>query len=353
MRCWTASTRCRPGWTSWNGTAVCRTTPKAFRSSCPGSSGRCCRKPTKPRAPRRPRRQCTPTGWANCAESDRLAAFAETIAGGAPLLAVSYVPDEGCFYRGEDPFNLLLQLTGLKALRVFFREPPAPLAETDPFHCALAFRALVGQPRGEVEHLFRYVIEQVAIVAVAPEALILPDGDADGGPGDQDFVEDARRRLAARDFAGLRNAVAGVLERNGSPVWVASALRWLDAVAGRAVAKCGVGRGAGGLDRRRPRTIPSGVRHPRQTAAPAAEADTTAGRRGSHIGQADGGAHSGRADAHHRHAGRCQRQSSAAWRRSRPRSTICWPVSAGRSAPVNWPPPPRQRPAGHQDYCAT
>ena len=27
-------------------------------------------------------------------ESDRLAAFAETIAGGAPLLAVSYVPDE-------------------------------------------------------------------------------------------------------------------------------------------------------------------------------------------------------------------------------------------------------------------
>ena len=79
-----------------------------------------------------------------------------------------------------------------------------PLAETDPFRCAVAFRALVGQPRGEVEHLFRYVIEQVAIVPVSPEALILPDGEIEGEPGDQDFVEDARRRLAARDFAGLR-----------------------------------------------------------------------------------------------------------------------------------------------------
>ena len=127
-----------------------------------------------------------------------------------PLLAVSYAPDDGCFYRGEDPFNLFPQLTGLKALRVFFREPPVPLAETDPFHSALAFRALVGQPRAEVEHLFRYVIEQVAIVAVPPEALILPDGDAQTANQairiSSRTPDDSWRR---RDFAGLRNAVAG------------------------------------------------------------------------------------------------------------------------------------------------
>ena len=81
-------------------------------------------------------------------ETDRIAAFAETIAGGPALLAISYAPDDGCFYRGEDPFNLLLQLAGLKALRVFFPEPTVPLAETDPFRCAVAFRALVGQPAG-------------------------------------------------------------------------------------------------------------------------------------------------------------------------------------------------------------
>ena len=163
-------------------------------------------------------------------EGDRLAAFAETLAGGPPLLAVSYTPDDGCFYRGEDPFNLFPQLVGLKALRVFFREPPAPLSETDPFHSALGFRALVGQPRTEVEHLFRYVLEQVTIVAVPPEALIVPVGESIGERLDQDFIENARRRLAARDFADLRAAIATRLELTDGQLWVASALRWLDAV---------------------------------------------------------------------------------------------------------------------------
>ncbi len=164
------------------------------------------------------------------ADADRLAAFAEAIGGGPPLFAIAYAPDDGCFYRGEDPFNLFPQLAGLKALRIAFREPPAPLAETDPFHSALAFRALTGQPRGEVEHLFRYVIDQVTIVAVPAEALILPGGDADAGPGHRDFVENAERLLAARDFAGLRAAVATLLGLTDAHLWVASALRWLDAV---------------------------------------------------------------------------------------------------------------------------
>ena len=204
--------------------------PKASPSNCPGASGRCCWSSDEAAGPAHATADDCHADWlGELPETDRIAAFAETIAGGPALLAISYAPDDGCFYRGEDPFNLLLQLTGLKAMRVFFPEPLVPLAETDPFRCAVAFRALVGQPRGEVEHLFRYVIEQVAIVPVSPEALILPDGDADGEPGDQDFVKDARRQLAARDFTGLRNAVAGILQLNDSPVWVASALRWLDA----------------------------------------------------------------------------------------------------------------------------
>lgn len=163
-------------------------------------------------------------------EADRIAAFTEVLAGGPPVFALSYTPDEGCFYRGEDPFNLFPQLPGLRALLISFREPPVPLSETDPFHCALAFRALVAQPRVEIEHLFRYVIEQVAIAAVAPEALIIPTGDADGEAGDQDFIENAIRLLAARDFAGLRTAVATHLGLSGERAWRASISRWLDAV---------------------------------------------------------------------------------------------------------------------------
>jgi two-component system chemotaxis sensor kinase CheA len=163
-------------------------------------------------------------------EADRLTAFAETLAGGPPLLAISYVPDDGCFYRGEDPFNLFPQLPGLRSLQIFRREPLVPLAETDPFRSALAFRALVAQPRAEVEYLFRYVIEQVVIVTVPPEALILPVGDLVSGRVLPHLAEDARRGLGARDFSGMRIAVAELLEQIDGHLWVASALRWLDAV---------------------------------------------------------------------------------------------------------------------------
>jgi two-component system, chemotaxis family, sensor kinase CheA len=163
-------------------------------------------------------------------EADRLAAFAETLAGGPSLLAVSYVPDDGCFYRGEDPFNLFPQLPGLRSLQIFRREPLVPLAETDPFCCALSFRALVAQPRAEVEHLFRYVIEQAVIAAVPPEALILPVGDLVHERMLPHRAEDARRRLEARDFSGLRLVVAELLAQTDGRLWIASALRWLDAV---------------------------------------------------------------------------------------------------------------------------
>jgi two-component system, chemotaxis family, sensor kinase CheA len=115
-------------------------------------------------------------------------------------------------------------------LQIAFRGPPVKLSDTDPFLSVLAFNALTGQPRGEVEHLFRYVIDQVAIVAIPPETLIAPIGDPGGAPGDPDFVKDARQRLLARDFAGLRIAIAKHPGMTGGKTWVASALRWLDAV---------------------------------------------------------------------------------------------------------------------------
>ena len=163
-------------------------------------------------------------------EADRLTAFAEALAGGPALIAVSYVPDDGCFYRGEDPFNLFPQLPGLRSLQIFRREPLVPLDETDPFRSALAFRALVAQPRAEVEHLFRYVIEQVVIAAVPPETLILPVGDLVNQRVLPHLAEDARRGLDARDFSGMRIAVAGLLEQTDGHLWVASGLRWLDAI---------------------------------------------------------------------------------------------------------------------------
>ena len=102
------------------------------------------------------------TEWlAELPEADRLTAFAESLAGGPPLLAVSYVPDDGCFYRGEDPFNLFPQLAGLRHCRSFAASrcaaEPRPIRSAAPWHSAPWWH----RAESEVEHLLRYVIEQV------------------------------------------------------------------------------------------------------------------------------------------------------------------------------------------------
>jgi two-component system chemotaxis sensor kinase CheA len=87
-------------------------------------------------------------------------------AGGAGLLAIRYLPDAHCFFRGEDPLGLMRQLPGLRALLLDPVEPWAVLAEIDPFQCNMCLRAIVEAPRAEVEQWLRYALDQVEIVAL-------------------------------------------------------------------------------------------------------------------------------------------------------------------------------------------
>ena len=93
------------------------------------------------------------------------------MANGAVVLAVEYVPAEDCFFSGEDPFRLFQDLPGLLALEIDGVEPSPALDTLDPYRCVLRFRALTISPRHEIEHLFRYVIEQIQLAPVTPEAL--------------------------------------------------------------------------------------------------------------------------------------------------------------------------------------
>jgi len=116
-----------------------------------------------------------PPDWlADLPLEERQAALNASAMDGANLQAITYTPDDGCFYRAEDPFHLLLQLPGLLSLSVVRRDEIA-LAETDPFRSALAYRAVAAQPRSEIEQLFRYVIDQV-VIATIPASAIDPIG---------------------------------------------------------------------------------------------------------------------------------------------------------------------------------
>jgi two-component system chemotaxis sensor kinase CheA len=76
---------------------------------------------------------------------------------------ISYEPDAGCFFKGDDPLHLALQIPGLLALTVEPRTPWGLLSNLDPFACNLSVYALSTAGRGEVEALFRYVPDQVSL----------------------------------------------------------------------------------------------------------------------------------------------------------------------------------------------
>ena len=111
-------------------------------------------------------------------------------AGSAGLLAVRYSPDAHCFFRGEDPLGLIRQIPGLRALRLDAVEAWPPLAEIDPFVCNIQLRAIVDAPRGAVEQLLRYALDQVEIIALPPgwpDVPATPSGTPDGDRRSDEF----------------------------------------------------------------------------------------------------------------------------------------------------------------------
>ena len=109
-------------------------------------------------------------------EADLHAAFAAA-RDGAAVLAVEYVPAKDCFFSGEDPLGLLREIPELLSLAIDTAEPLPSLDVLDPYCCVLRFRMLTAAPRHEIEHLFRYVIEQVRLATVTPEALASMPGE--------------------------------------------------------------------------------------------------------------------------------------------------------------------------------
>lgn len=164
-----------------------------------------------------------------CAEADRLSAFRAAMAG-VEVFAIEYVPQEDCFFSGEDPFSLFRQLPNSCALSIEPTEPWPAIDSLDPYRCLLRFRALTTSPRSEIETLFRYVSEQVQVASVQPQSLVSVAGERNGGPVYGDFVADARRMVAAADWSSLRRAVDALAQLTSPTLLLASALRWLDAI---------------------------------------------------------------------------------------------------------------------------
>jgi two-component system chemotaxis sensor kinase CheA len=92
--------------------------------------------------------------------------------------ACRYLPEEGCFFKGEDPWRLACTTPGLLAVQVAGQQPwpqGDALAQWDCYQCNLDIVLLSSAPQDEVLAHFRCVPEQVqghvlAVHAAAPSA---------------------------------------------------------------------------------------------------------------------------------------------------------------------------------------
>jgi len=146
---------------------------------------------------------------------------------GQELTWVQYQPEAECYFKGEDPFFLALQAPGFSVAGVHARKPWPPLVEFDAYRCELQFGGISTASRTELEQHFRYVPEQVQLIALPALLLVLPSGDENGGPVYEDFVVEALALLDRGDLAGLRRAASSLLEFSSPSLWLSSALRWL------------------------------------------------------------------------------------------------------------------------------
>ena len=159
-------------------------------------------------------------------EALRMAAY-QRVQQGELLHWVCYQPIAECFFQGDDPFYAARQTPALLYQRVVAREAWAPLAELDAYRCALEFQMLSAAPLAELVELYRYVPDQVRMVAVPAHYFVLPQGDPNGGPVYDDFVQDAVQHLEAGRLNELRQAAQTMLHLSSPDLWLSSALRWL------------------------------------------------------------------------------------------------------------------------------
>ena len=103
------------------------------------------------------------------------ALFASAEAAGAiadfsdePVTAIRYEPRPDCFFSGDDPVGLIGSVPGLLMLRISEREPWPAAASIDPFACNLVIEALALAPHAVVAPIFRFVPDQVAVIARVP-----------------------------------------------------------------------------------------------------------------------------------------------------------------------------------------
>ncbi|GIF05869.1 chemotaxis protein CheA [Actinoplanes siamensis] len=155
------------------------------------------------------------------------------------LRFLRYLPDRDCFFRAEDPLHLVRQVPGLDKLVVIRPDEWPSIEDYDEYACLLSFVLATRASAGELDYLFRYVPDQVAVVELDAAAInrhlagedeeeAAPVAEAGAEPlhVDAELAADARAVLTAahRTLAVGEPSGTQLLALTGSVVSAAYAL---------------------------------------------------------------------------------------------------------------------------------
>ncbi len=167
---------------------------------------------------------------ADIPELVRHEAVSEAIAG-SDVKLVHYLPEETCFFTGEDPLFQVMQCPGALWGTVKTRQPLASVDDLDPFQCQLQFWALTSASAEELDDHFRYNPEALSVYSVAPEQLMAIDQHLPHQPVPDDVLEQLHHAYASRDHDALMTLVTHQLEASDEDCQAHVALRWIRLVA--------------------------------------------------------------------------------------------------------------------------
>ncbi|MCM4076058.1 chemotaxis protein CheA [Paractinoplanes hotanensis] len=127
----------------------------------------------------------------------------------ATMRFVRFTPDQGCFFRAEDPLHLVSQVPALAKLGLIqpFEWPPAE--EYDEYACLIGFVLATRAAVGELDYLFRYVPDQVEIVQLNGDAIRRHlAGEEPPEPRDDESTVSAAAQSQAENLELARDAYA-------------------------------------------------------------------------------------------------------------------------------------------------
>ncbi|MBV1777229.1 chemotaxis protein CheA [Burkholderiaceae bacterium DAT-1] len=104
--------------------------------------------------------------------TDQHALLEDALRSGMSVYLIEYLPDDNCFFSGEDPLFQAIQTPGVIWRTAFARHPWPELAKMDAYACNLGFLMASTAARADLDEHYRYMPDTVKMIALQARASV-------------------------------------------------------------------------------------------------------------------------------------------------------------------------------------